>query len=319
MRCLVTGGAGFLGSHLVERLLADGHDVTVLDDFSTGHLSNLPSHRRVTVWNDDIRSPWDYEGDWLFHLAGKADIVPSIESPSVYHTVNVNGTVSALQQALMGGVTRFIYAASSSCYGDHPVVPTPEDAPLSPRYPYALTKMVAEEYALHWMQVYGLPVVSLRLFNVYGQRHRTSGAYGAVMGVFLAQKANGKPLTVVGDGMQRRDFTHVSDVVEAMVKAAESDVTGVFNVGSGTAPSINELVELFDAPAVHIPKRPGEPDVTLADIRKIQDALGWVPRLRFVDGVRDLLAHLEEWKTAPIWTPDTIAAQTAAWHRYLAS
>jgi UDP-glucose 4-epimerase len=323
MRCLVTGGAGFIGSHLVERLLADGHDVTVLDDFSVGRPENLPSHPRLRVMQQygfdgaGITRPWDYQGDWLFHLAARADIVPSIESPEAYHDANVNGTVSALQAARRGGVSRFIYAASSSCYGAHPMTPTPEWQPLAPQYPYALTKMIGEQYALHWMQVYGLPVVSLRLFNVYGPRHRTSGAYGAVMGVFLAQKANNQPLTVVGDGRQRRDFTHVSDVVSAMVLAAESDVTGVFNVGSGSAPSVNDLVDLFDAPSVIIPKRPGEPDVTLADIRKIQQALGWTPRMHFADGVRDLVARAEDWRTAPVWTPASIAEQTASWHRYL--
>jgi UDP-glucose 4-epimerase len=256
--------------------------------------------------------------DWLFHLAARADIVGSISAPETYHRANVDGTARMLQLARSYGVKRFIYAASSSCYGANPITPTPEEAPLSPQYPYALTKMVGEQYALHWMQVYGLPVVSLRLFNVYGPRHRTSGAYGAVMGVFLAQKANGQPLTVVGDGTQRRDFTHVSDVVNAMILAAESDVTGVFNVGSGEAQSINHLVELFDHPTVNIPKRPGEPDVTLADTTKIRQALDWRPWMAFDDGVEALLSQVHHWKSAPVWTPETIAAQTAEWHKYLA-
>jgi UDP-glucose 4-epimerase len=319
MRCLVTGGAGFIGSYLVDRLLVDGHHVTVMDNLSTGRIVNV---RHARMFRNEVQDwPWVMNlgrADWLFHLAAKADIVPSIEQPRTYHQTNVDGTVNALEWALKCGVKRFIYAASSSCYGDHPPIPTSEGAALDPRYPYALTKMVGEQYALHWMQVYGLPVVSLRLFNVYGPRHRTSGAYGAVMGVFLAQKANKQPLTVVGDGTQRRDFTHVSDVVQAMVRAAESDITGVFNVGSGDAHSINELVSLFEAPSVNIPKRPGEPDVTQANIWKIRQVLDWAPKMSFGDGVRDLLSRVEEWKTAPVWTPDTIAQQTKAWHKHLA-
>lgn len=324
MRCLVTGSAGFIGSHLVERLLADGHRVLANDLHVP--MAKLVDHPRLSkhpfsVQDVDEGVPGADIGrdiDWVFHLAAKADIVPSIEQPDDYHETNVNGTLAMLQWSRLAGCKRFIYAASSSCYGDRPVTPTPEDAPLSPQYPYALTKMIGEQYALHWMQVYGLPVVSLRLFNVYGPRHRTSGAYGAVMGVFLAQKANGVPLTVVGDGTQRRDFTHVSDLVDAFIKAAASDVTGVFNVGSGEARSVNELVEHFDHPAVHIPKRPGEPDVTLADTAKIRRELGWVPRMPFADGVRELVARADDWKSAPVWTPETIADATSAWHRHLA-
>lgn len=319
MRVIVTGAAGFIGSHLTDRLLADGHEVLAIDDLSTGRRANLPmDHPRMRLWMESVQraNPLEHY-DWVFHLAAKADIVPSIEQPRAYHEANVHGTVAALEIARSVGAARFVYVASSSCYGQWSATPTPEDAPLSPQYPYALMKMVGEQYARHWMQVYGLPVVSLRLFNVYGPRHRTSGAYGAVMGVFLAQKANGQPLTVVGDGTQRRDFTHVSDVVDALVKAAESDVTGVFNVGSGEAPSINDLAALCEAPVVHIPSRPGEPDCTLADTRKIRRALGWGPRVAFPTGVRDLLARLDEWKSAPVWTPETIAIQTASWHRYL--
>jgi UDP-glucose 4-epimerase len=324
MRACVTGGAGFIGSHLVDRLLAEGHEVTVLDDFSTGRRENLPQHPRLHICEQygfcgaSVTRPWDYRGDWLFHLAARADIVPSVEHPKAYHDVNVNGTVNALQVAREGGVKRFIYAASSSCYGLPSIFPTPEDAPLSPQYPYALTKLVGEQYALHWMQVYGLPVVSLRLFNVYGARHRTSGAYGAVMGVFLAQKANGQPLTVVGDGTQTRDFTHVSDVADAMVRAAESDITGVFNVGSGATYSVNDLADLIGGDRVAIPVRPGEPDCTFADTQKIRTALGWRPQVAFAEGVRDLVSRVEDWRAAPVWTPASIAVETAAWQRCLA-
>jgi len=325
MHTLVTGGAGFLGSHLVERLLADGHTVTVVDDLSSGSRRTLSLFReRIRFIAGDLGDLWRWQRfpflsfDWCFHLAAKADIVPSIEQPWDYHHANVTGTVAALQYARACGCRRFMYAASSSCYGLATVFPTPEDAPIAPQYPYALTKWVGEQYALQWMQVYGLPVVSLRLFNVFGPRQRTAGTYGAVMGVFLAQKANGQPLTIVGDGTQTRDFTYVTDVVDAMVKAAESDVTGVFNVGSGDTYAVNDLANLIGGPRVHIPKRPGEPDCTFADTRKIRQALDWVPRVPFADGVRTMLERLGDWAAAPVWTPETIAVSTAAWHRYLA-
>ncbi len=321
LRALVTGGCGFIGSHLVERLLADGHTVTVVDNLSTGHLRNLPCSIRLI--QTDVEK-WDGAGtngeafDWCFHLAALADIVPSVERPQAYHQANVEGTLAVLQWAHRIGVKRFVYAASSSCYGLATTFPTPEDAPIAPQYPYALTKAVGEQYALHWMKVYKLPVVSLRLFNVYGPRQRTAGTYGAVFGVFLAQKANGKPLTIVGDGTQTRDFTHVTDVVDAMVKAAASDVTGVFNVGSGGTQSVGHLADLIGGHRIHIPKRPGEPDCTFADTRKIQTALNWKPNVRFTDGVRSMIERIDEWKRAPVWTPDTIAASTAIWHHYLA-
>ena len=231
---LVTGGAGFIGSHLVERLLAGEHQVTVLDNLSTGRVENLAdvkSHPHLSVHQADITKHADiapfFSGmEWVFHLAGIADIVPSIRQPLAYHEANVSGTVYALEAARAAGVARFIYAASSSCYGIPEEVPTPETAEIRPMYPYALTKFLGEQCTLHWNKVYHMPCLSLRLFNVYGPRSRTSGAYGAVFGVLLAQKLAGKPLTIVGDGTQTRDFIFVTDVADAMVSAAESDAEG---------------------------------------------------------------------------------------------
>lgn len=322
MRVLVSGAAGFIGSHLCDRLLVDGHDVIAIDNFATGRRENLPIHLRLTVIREDVifapLADWRLESvDWVFHLAALADIVPSVEKPLNYHQANVDGTVAMLEYARSLKATRFIYAASSSCYGLPKLFPTPEDAPCHPQYPYALTKWIGEQYTLHWMQVYGLPVVSLRLFNVYGPRQRTSGTYGAVLGVFLAQKANHQPFTVVGDGAQTRDFTHVSDVVNAMIAAAESDVTGVFNVGSGSTQSVNTLVDFLGGPRVEIPVRRGEPDCTFADIRKIQQTLGWHPRMSFARGMAGMLEQLDQWQAAPVWTPETIAEKTAVWHRHL--
>jgi UDP-glucose 4-epimerase len=327
MHALVTGGAGFIGSHLVDLLLEQGHRVTVLDDYSTGRPANLghcAGHSRLLVHRLDVTGDsltGYFAGvDWVFHLAALADIVPSIRRPLAYHRANVDGTAAVAEAARLAGVRRFIYAASSSCYGIPDRFPTPETAPLRPQYPYALSKVLGEEIVLHWGQVYKLPVVSLRLFNVYGPRARTSGTYGAVFGVFLAQKLKGHPLTVVGDGSQTRDFTFVSDVAQAFVAAAESDARQeIFNVGSGGTYSVNRLVELMGGPAVHIPKRPGEPDCTFADTVKVRERLGWRPLVSFEDGVARMLAKIEDWRAAPVWTPDSIADATKEWFEYLAA
>jgi len=324
VKAVVTGGAGFIGTHLVERLLEDGLDVTVIDDFSTGRPDNLVHlSGRVTVAPLDVTKFDDvlplFDGaSWVFHLAALADIVPSIERPLAYHRANVDGTVAVLEAARRSGAKRFVYTASSSCYGIPDSYPTPETAAIRPQYPYALNKWVGEQYALHWAHTYKLPVVSLRLFNVYGPRSRTSGTYGAVFGVFLAQKLNSRPFTVVGDGTQTRDFIFVSDVVEAFVAAARSDVVGAaFNVGSGRPVSVNRLAELLGGPVVHVPKRPGEPDRTHAGITAIERALGWKPLTAFEDGVRIMLEHIDYWRDAPVWTPAAIDQATREWFRYL--
>jgi UDP-glucose 4-epimerase len=255
---------------------------------------------------------------WVFHLAALADIVPSIQNPLAYHKANVDGTASVLEAARAAGVKRLVYAASSSCYGLPDAVPTPETAEIRPMYPYALTKYIGEQYVMHWAKTYHLPCVALRLFNVYGPRSRTSGTYGAVFGVFLAQKLAGKPFTVVGDGNQTRDFTFVTDVAEAFVRAAQSDVHGeIFNVGSGGTYSVNRLVELLGGEVVYIPKRPGEPDCTFADTAKILAGLGWRPWVRFEDGVRIMLDAIEKWRDAPVWDPSSIATATRDWFAYL--
>jgi UDP-glucose 4-epimerase len=325
MKVLVTGGAGFIGSHLTELLLKEGHQVTVLDDFSSGRIENIsPLHGSAlsVVMASILDVPavaMAIQGiDWVFHLAGKADIVPSINDPQLYYDTNVTGTLNVLQAARASGVGRFIYAASSSCYGIPDVYPTPESAPVQPQYPYALTKRMGEELVLHWAQIYQLPAVSLRLFNVYGAKSRTTGAYGAVFGVFLAQKLKGVPFTVVGDGEQTRDFTFVSDVARAFLAAAESGLSNrVFNVGSGNHYSINRLVGLLGGEITYLPKRPAEPDCTFADISAIKQALGWQAEIDFETGVKTMLAHIHDWQTAPLWTPAAIAEATSAWFKHL--
>ncbi len=324
--CIVTGGAGFIGSHLVDRLLSDGHIVKVIDNLSSGRLENLRQHSRnsnFTFIQADVSEFETISAHFenvahVFHLAALADIVPSIENPLRYHRSNVDGTAAVLEASRQAGVKRFVYAASSSCYGLPDTFPTPEVSPIRPMYPYALSKFLGEQCVLHWAQVYKLPCVSLRFFNVYGPRARTNGSYGAVFGVFLAQKIKGAPLTVIGDGQQSRDFTYVSDIVDALVTAAQSEESGmVFNVGSGNTYTINELVKRLGGEKVHIPKRPGEPDCTFADISKIRQTLHWSPKVTFADGVTKMLEYLSDWKDAPVWTPDAIADATKDWHRYL--
>ena len=326
MKAAVTGGAGFIGSHLVELLLEEGHEVVVVDNVTgnpPANLQHLNGNPRLAVHRVDITEvqqiqPLLSSVNWVFHLAALADIVPSINDPLKYHRVNVDGTVSILEAARNSGVDRFVYAASSSCYGLPDTFPTPETAPIKPMYPYALTKYLGEQYVLHWNQVYSLPVVSLRLFNVYGPRARTSGTYGAVFGVFLAQKLANKPLTIVGDGTQTRDFTFVSDVADCFLKAAESDVEGeVLNVGSGNTHSVNHLAGLLGGASVNIPKRPAEPDCTFADNRKVRDLLNWQPKVSLEEGVQVMLNNIQYWRDAPVWDPASIHDATRDWFKYL--
>ncbi len=326
-KVIVTGGAGFIGSHLTERLLAQGDEVHVLDDFSTGrpgNLAHLGASARLRVHEVDVSRfdevrPLVQGAQRVYHLAALADIVPSIEQPLDYTRANIDGTVAMLEAARQAGVERFVYTASSSCYGLAEQYPTPESAPCRPQYPYALTKYLGEQAVMHWAQVYGMSAMALRLFNVYGPRSRTHGSYGAMFGIFLAQKLAGKPYTVVGDGTQTRDFTYVTDVVDAFVRAGESTCSGVaMNVGTGTPVAVNRIVELLGGEAVHVPKRPGEPDCTHADTSTIARELGWQARVSIEEGVARLLAHIDDWRSAPVWTPASIADATAAWFRHLA-
>ena len=322
---VVTGGAGFIGSHMVDLLLMRGFAVRVIDDLSGGHRSNLVHHEGnadLTCTWKDIRSlePNDpvFEGaKYVFHFAGIGDIVPSIERPIDYMDINVQGTVRVLECARHASVEKLVYAASSSCYG-LAETPTREDHPISPQYPYALSKYQGEQAAFHWRQVYALPVNAICIFNAYGTRVRTTGAYGAVFGVFFRQKLAGKPFTVVGDGTQRRDFVYVTDVAKAFLAAAETDLVGHrFNVGAGHPRSVNELVKMLDGDVVYVPKRPGEPDCTFADITKITTMLGWKPEVTLEQGVPLMMRDLLHWKDAPLWDPQSIAAATKPWFDFL--
>ena len=326
MRALVTGGAGFIGSHICQELLSKGHQVIALDNLASGRIENFCEFKdsknfefeKVDILNKGMLGPLFKDVDWVFHMAGLADIVPSIEKPDLYFDVNVKGTLNVLEAAKNSKIKKFVYAASSSSYGIPKSYPTPETATIDPQYPYALTKYLGEQLVLHWSQIYSLPSVSLRLFNVYGPRSRTSGTYGAVFGVFLAQKLRHKPFTVVGDGEQTRDFTFVTDVADAFILAAKSDVNGEFmNVGSGNTYSVNSLVELLGGNVEYIPKRPGEPDCTFADVGKIEHLLGWESKVTLEEGVQKMIEKIKNWETAPVWDSSSIKEATSSWFKYL--
>jgi len=322
---LVTGGAGFIGSHMVDILLDAGYKVRVIDNLTGGRESNL-AH---VIRNPDLEAEWKdirtletnsslfSDVQYVFHFAGIGDIVPSIENPAEYMDVNIQGTVKVLEAARHAKVQKLVYAASSSCYG-LAETPTQEDHPVVPEHPYALSKYMGEMSVFHWHQVYKLPVNSIRIFNAYGTRVRTTGAYGAVFGVFFKQKLAGKPFTVVGDGEQTRDFLYVTDIARAFLAAAETDKNGeVWNLGAGNPQSVNRLVDLIGGEKIYIPKRPGEPDCTWADISKITRDLEWVPTIPFEDGVAKMMEEINNWKDAPLWEPDSIAKATKTWFDYL--
>jgi len=323
---LVTGGAGFIGSHMVDLLLEEGLEVRVIDNLSGGRLDNLTHHRgnsRLKVELEDIRNLTPEQTvmrgvELVFHFAGIGDIVPSIEKPVEYMEVNVMGTIRVAEAARHARVRKLVYAASSSCYGVATQIPTPESAPIDTRYPYALSKFQGEQAVLHWHKVYGLPVNSIRIFNAYGIRSRTSGAYGAVFGVFLAQRLAQKPFTVVGDGTQTRDFLYASDVARAFWLAGTSERVGqIYNLGAGKPQSVNRLVEILKGSVIHVPKRPGEPDCTWADITKITQELNWAPRVDFAEGVGRMIEVIDYWKQAPVWDTASIEKATRTWFAYM--
>ncbi len=319
MKCIVTGAAGFIGSHLSEKLIAEGHHVLGIDNMTNGKMENLKEIKdhlnfrlRVADINDKY---WEMPPtDIIFHLAALADIVPSITKPLDYHETNVNGTITMLEHARRTKA-KFIYTASGSCYGDTPRIPSRETDDCKPCYPYALTKYIGEQYALHWAKVYKVPVVSLRLFNVYGPRHRTNGSYGAMFGVFMSQLANSRPVTIVGDGYQRRDFTYISDVIDAFGLAMGSKIkSGVFNIGSGNSYSVKDIALLLGAKTqVPIPARPGEPEITWAEIAAAEAILGYKPKWSIDRGCEVMKSLIPEYKAAPLWNAEGIAEVTKPW------
>ena len=323
---IVTGGAGFIGSHVVEYLVKRKKKVIVLDNLSTGRLENLKDLIKDIKF---IKCDLSKKGNWnkefsgkyyVIHLAALADIVPSIQDPKKYFESNVSSTLNLLEASKKGKILKFVYSASSSCYGIPKKYPTKENEKINAKYPYALTKKIGEDLVVHWSKLYKIPFISLRLFNVYGTRSRTSGTYGAMFGVFLAQKLSGKPFTIVGSGNQTRDFTFVSDVVDAFIKSCRSNIKNeIFNIGSGKTISINKITKLLKGKKVYIKKRPGEPDCTFADISKIRKKMGWKPKINIEKGIKILIKNIEYWKKAPVWTPKKINIATKLWFKYLSN
>lgn len=299
VRAVISGGAGFIGSNLGDFLVNEGFEVHVIDDLSGGKKENV--HRQAILHITDIRNYEEIEKifdehgpiEYLFHTAALPRVQFSIENPLKTNTVNVCGTLKLLHLAKEVGVKRFIYSASSSAYGDQKVMPLTEEVPPKPKSPYGLQKYIGELYCRTFSEIYGLPTVSLRYFNVYGPKFDPEGPYALVVGKFLKQKKNGIPLTITGDGNQTRDFTHVNDVVRANILAMQSDKVGegeVINIGAGNNISINELARLIGGPTEYIPPRL-EPRDTLADNKKARELLGWQPQISIEDGI----ASLKKW------------------------
>ncbi len=324
MNILITGGAGFIGSHLIGELLKNRKNkITVIDNLSTGRKQNLNEYlKKIKFYKVDLKSnkidKYFKNIHIVYHIAALADIVPSIVKPLEYFNSNVLGTQNLLNACAKHKIRKIVYTASSSCYGIPKNYPTNEKQSIETLYPYALTKKIAEDLVLHWGKVYNINVTSLRLFNVYGPKSRTSGTYGAVFGVFLKQKIANHPFTVVGDGSQKRDFTYVSDVVSALKIAGKYKKSNqIFNVGSGRTVSINKICSLLKGKKIYIPKRPGEPDITYADIRKIKKELKWKPKIKIEQGIKILLKNINYWKKAPLWTRSKIKVATKDWFKFL--
>jgi UDP-glucose 4-epimerase len=324
MKIIITGGAGFIGSHLAEFLINKGHKIVIIDNLSTGRLSNIKLFKNKVKF---VKADISKIGKWIdnfkntqvvYHLAALADIVPSIQNPKKYFDSNVVGTENIASASIKYKVKKIIYSASSSCYGIPKNYPTLETESIEPQYPYALTKNLGEQILIHYAKIYGVQVTSLRLFNVYGTRSRTSGTYGAMFGVFLAQKLKNKPLTVVGDGKQKRDFTYISDVIQAFYKVIKIKKNfHIFNLGTGNPIAVNDIVKLLGCRSVNIPKRPGEPDLTSANITKIKKELNWKPKISIKQGIKNLLNEINYWNNAPVWTPKKIKVATKDWFKYL--
>ncbi len=298
-KSIITGGAGFIGSNLTDHLVRIGHKVIILDNFVSGKKSNLSHHKRknVKIFKTDISKSKTLDryfkgADYVFHLAGLAEIIPSIENPKKYFVNNVLGTVNVLEAAKKVKIKKFIYAASSSCYGTPKKIPTSEKEKIDLKHPYALTKFMGEELVMKYASLFRMPNISFRFFNVYGPRLNTSGQYSAVMGNFLSQTKNKKPLTIVGDGKQTRDFIHVDDLANAFIKVIKSKlIKKIYNLGSGKRTSINTIAKIFGGKRKFIPLRPGEPKNSLANISKLKKDINWKPKISIEKGIKKLLQN----------------------------
>ena len=283
MKALVTGGAGFIGSHIVDALISRGDEVICIDDESAPQNNKFYWNDSAINVIDDIRNISQdlFRGvDVVFHLAARSRIQPTVNNPSECFSVNIIGTQHLLERSRLAGVKRFVYSASSSYYGHASKPPFLEYAPKGCATPYSLSKWQGEEVCDLYTKLYGLSTISLRYFNVYGPREPLKGEYAPVMGLFMRQKEAGQPMTIVGDGKQRRDFTHISDAVEANLLAAEKiKVTGPVNIGTGRNYSINDLATMIGGDRQYVPERVGETRETLANNMRAREELGWTPKI----------------------------------------
>jgi len=296
---LITGGAGFIGSHLTRALLDAGAHVTVLDNLSSGSRSNLPAHPHLTLIQGDLRDDAALAAavknqHIIFHLAALGSVPASLEAPLLYHEVNATGTLRLLQAARHAGVRRIVYSASSSAYGDTPILPKTESMRPDPKSPYAASKLAAEHYLRVYAGCYGLQTVSLRYFNVFGPRQNPRSQYAAVIPAFIASLQNGQPPTIYGDGEQTRDFCHVSNVVHANLLAATTQLAlagQVYNVACAQSTTLNALLAEIQSllhtsiPATHAPARTGDVRDSLADIAAITRDLGYTPKTLLAPGI----------------------------------
>jgi UDP-glucose 4-epimerase len=327
MNVIVTGGGGFIGSNLIDFLLNEKKikKIIIIDIFNLGfrNINHLKKNKKVKIVKKDINKIKATDAnfrdiDCVFHLAALADIVPSIVNPKKYCESNIYGTINILEAMRFHNVKRIIYTASASCYGLPVTFPTAESDKIDLQYPYAFTKYIGEQAVVHWSKVYGIEYISLRLFNVYGLRSRTSGAYGAVMGVFLKQKLENKKLTVVGNGSQSRDFINVKDVCKAYIKASKTKkINKIINIGSSKPIKVLTLAKMISGKIQFIPKRPGEPDISMAKIDNAKKFLGWKPSITFKNGIMELLKNIHFWKKAPLWNKSKIKSATKIWFKYL--
>lgn len=324
---LITGCAGFIGSHLVNFLLNKNQKVIGIDNLCSGKSKNLKNafkNKNFLFFRGDIKNIYKIlknkkiKIDYVFHLAGHGELIPSIEKPVEYFNNNAMNTVHLIDYVRKNHkIKKFIYAASSSCYG---IVngKTNEKSKISIEHPYAFSKYVGELACLHWGKVFKMPIISIRIFNAYGPRSRTSNVYGAVIGVFLKQKLMNYPLTIVGNGFQKRDFLYISDLCRAFYMASKSNLNSeIFNLGRGKAESVNYLASLISNKKKFIPWRPGEPKFIEANISKIKSKLRWRPTTKLKDGMRKVIKEINFWKNAPLWTNKSIRQATKNWHKYL--
>lgn len=326
-KILITGGLGFIGSHLVKYYINKNYIVSVIDNLSTGQINNLTENelKKIYLFKKNIEDSDVHKivkkQDYIIHTAGLADLIPSIENPENYFRTNIEGTFNLISSVRKYNkkIKKFIYLASSTCYGVPKKYPTSELSKIDTKHPYANSKYLGEEIVKHYSNVFNINSNSLRLFNVYGTQSRTNSHYGAMFGVFLSQKIHQKPLTIVGNGKQGRDFLYVTDLVSAIDKILKRKKTNFFeyNIGYGKTAKVIDIARMISNKLVFIPKRPGEPDITHASVIRFQKEFNWRPKINIKIGVKILLNNINYWKDAPVWTKKSIRSETKNWFKYL--